>query len=486
MTNIDFSLSKFKLEEELATVLHQSPFDEIWEKTNFSVHLHRPRATQNRTGTLTLPYIEIGELFLNWHSYFQIGGRTIKFRRSSKPPRPDIIKKIRTTPYVQPPKDIQGELDMHIMPVNVASVQFGWLCRDHAISVECEHSCLDSNISFDSERREIRVHVDEINSFAIRSSSIAHLSASAVERALVFELEIPPSYEREGVPVVPNNVFDFLASDRRPPPRTKLSHLPIPDHERVAPFTSLVIRVICASYQDLERFRKQCEADRFRRVEDYEYRIVHRGLFSATAMTTVQWALDELDWPVAFQLEALLRGMAIDYVEAIQLIPEIYETVKSRGKLFTTIAIRNFKDKVKAYFHNEDDDGASFNIVEFFRQTAIQSSDQDNSMSSQPDGSLYESLHVEVTPTTMFLSGPFPERSNRVIRAYDVENQESFLRVSFVDEGGFHIRFDREVDGREFIRSRVGPLLFEGLEVAGRKFDFLAYSQSALKEHSVW
>jgi hypothetical protein len=203
-------------------------------------------------------------------------------------------------------------------------------------------------------------------------------------------------------------------------------------------------------------------------------------------MTTVQWALDELDWPVAFQLEALLRGTAIDYVEAIQLIPEIYETVGSRGKLFTTIAIRNFKDKVKAYFHNEDDDGASFNIVEFFRQTAIQSSDQDNSMSSQPDGSLYESLHVEVTPTTMFLSGPFPERSNRVIRAYDVENQESFLRVSFVDEGGFHIRFDREVDGREFIQSRVGPLLFEGLEVAGRKFDFLAYSQSALKEHSVW
>jgi hypothetical protein len=101
------------------------------------------------------------------------------------------------------------------------------------------------------------------------------------------------------------------------------------------------------------------------------------------------------------------------------------------------------------------------------------------------DGSLYQSFHVDVTPTTMHLDGPFTEQSNRVIRAYP-DHQDYFLRVSFVDEAHLQYRFDHETDGREFITSRVGPPLYNGLKIAGRRFDFLAYSQSALKEHAVW
>jgi RNA-dependent RNA polymerase len=190
--------------------------------------------------------------------------------------------------------------------------------------------------------------------------------------------------------------------------------------------------VVCASAEDLEFFRVFC------RVEDHGYHIVYRDLFSETAMSAVQRSLEELDWPVAFQLESLLRGMAIDYVEANQLIPEIQETIRSKGKLFTANSIRNFKNEVKSHFHHEDEDEASFDIVQLFRQTVTQQSDLDNLVSSRRGDN--ESLHVEVTPTTMFLSGPFPERSNRVIRAYDTENQENFLRVSFVDERGLHIR----------------------------------------------
>ncbi|KAJ7666423.1 hypothetical protein B0H17DRAFT_263860 [Mycena rosella] len=38
--------------------------------------------------------------------------------------------------------------------------------------------------------------------------------------------------------------------------RQRLSYLPISDHERVAPFTSLAIRLICSNRGDLSRFQR--------------------------------------------------------------------------------------------------------------------------------------------------------------------------------------------------------------------------------------
>jgi hypothetical protein len=95
--------------------------------------------------------------------------------------------------------------------------------------------------------------------------------------------------------------------------------------------------------------------------------------------------------------------------------------------------------------------------------------------------SLYES-----SPTTMHLEGPFTEQSNPVNRGYDAKYHTCFLRVSSLDGAHLHYRFDREVNDRKFIQSRLGPHLYDGLNVAGQRLEFLAYSQSALKDHAVW
>lgn len=57
--------------------------------------------------------------------------------------------------------------------------------------------------------------------------------------------------------------------------------------------------------------------------------------------------------------------------------------------------------------------------------------------------------------------------------------------VEFRDED-FAYRWDGDVDGTLFLQRRVGKILHEGFEVAGRKFEFLAYSTSSLREHAVW
>jgi len=166
------------------------------------------------------------------------------------------------------------------------------------------------------------------------------------------------------------------------------------------------------------------------------------------------------------------------------LLPRIKKISDLKGKNYTAKLLKEFCNVASGLWYSDDFNEtieSCFNSVEreFNKQGEITSMIPD-------DGSYYQSLHVIITPTTMFLNGPFPEQSNRVIRRYDNENHENFLRVTFRDENHLQYRFDREVDGPRFIRERVGVFLKNGLTIAGRAFKFLAYSQSALKEHSVW
>lgn len=510
MRNIDYNISKTQIVEKLAEVLHEAngPFSHLWHvDINFHVHVHQnrnPVRLHNGTGVLSLPSIEIGELFLRRHGSerpripISFGRRQAQFLNSTKPPRADVLQQIKLLPFVNPwvkQEQERKKQELDAANVRVKVLQFGWNCRDFAFSVECEERCEGRcAITFDNKRREIRIEMKiqaQKYAIAIAYSSIETVFSHtnfAGEHSLLFILYTPPSYEK-----LPFNMNEYLALqlglhiDLSTLPRQKLSFLPLDDHERVAPFTSLAIRCICGSSSDLQDFRRLCNTAQIHKIDDYtEYAVDKRGLFSSTVMISVQAYLQNLDWIVAFQMESLLRSMAIDFKEALDLIPEVQRLIETRGRDFAAVAIRKFQNKAKALFLDEDD-AVEFNIVRLFRQSVSEVNQEGSLAFFRPsDGSLYESFHVEVTPTTMFLNGPFPEQSNRVLRAYDAENHDSFLRVSFVDEAGLHYRFDRAIDGPEFIKNRVGDLLFNGLKIAGQHFEFLAYSQSSLKEHSVW
>ncbi|EJT98377.1 RdRP-domain-containing protein [Dacryopinax primogenitus] len=90
-----------------------------------------------------------------------------------------------------------------------------------------------------------------------------------------------------------------------------------------------------------------------------------------------------------------------------------------------------------------------------------------------------------VTPTCIHLEGPYLDQSNSVLRAYP-EHQHYFLRLSFASEDHLPLYNDRDVDSRLFVGYRIGTILREGVTLAGRHFEFLAYSLSALRQHSVW
>ncbi|KAF9535863.1 RNA-directed RNA polymerase 2 [Crepidotus variabilis] len=504
MRNIDHNVSTSQVANTLANILHDLPFTNLSPTPfNFHVHLHRhktrPFLQNGGTGTLTLPNFEAGQLFL--HIYqpqnppdrrrpvpaIVVGTRQILFVLSNKPPRQDVLDTVRLLPYQEPRvteerERRQQQLDAGAIPVN--ALQFGWECRDSVFSIECETQCENRcAITFQDERREIRVkiHIDDERYLIIMPfPSVREITAHTylgTEHAIVFSLHNPPSYQKE---------VALGTQGRQARSRERLSYLPIEEHQRLAPYASLGIRVVCRSGRDLREFRRLCETAQLHKLYDYEYPVERRSLFSEHLMLNVRQILRQIDWVIAFQMQGLIWDLAIDLSEATQLLPEIIRVRRERGKLFAAIVIQKFKPHAQ-YFDNEEEGNTSMGILDRFRQVEEDISKQQSLVSPRPtDGSIYDSYHVEVTPTTIHLDGPFPEQSNRVIRAYEIQHQQSFLRVSFVDEAKLQYRYDREVDGSQFIRSRVGSMLFNGLEIAGRHFDFLAYSQSALKEHAVW
>nr|GMD23409.1 probable RNA-dependent RNA polymerase 1 [Ipomoea batatas] len=109
------------------------------------------------------------------------------------------------------------------------------------------------------------------------------------------------------------------------------------------------------------------------------------------------------------------------------------------------------------------------------------------------DNGLVYVRRVLVTPTRVYFSGPEVNQSNRVLRHYfdDIDN---FLRVSFVDEDWEQIHSidlsrrasSPSVTSKTDIYDRILKVLKDGIVIGDKRFEFLAFSSSQLKESSVW
>ncbi|KAI1077496.1 RdRP-domain-containing protein [Whalleya microplaca] len=111
-------------------------------------------------------------------------------------------------------------------------------------------------------------------------------------------------------------------------------------------------------------------------------------------------------------------------------------------------------------------------------------------MSHYPEISLPEHCQwvrkVVVTPTTIYISAPAPEPSNRILRKF-ASYADRFLRVQFTDEllrGRIFPAPDSEQNNALF--NRVFRTLQNGIRVGGRHFQFLAFGNSQFRENGAY
>jgi RNA-dependent RNA polymerase len=117
-----------------------------------------------------------------------------------------------------------------------------------------------------------------------------------------------------------------------------------------------------------------------------------------------------------------------------------------------------------------------------------------NSVSVKLAAGLSWVRRVYVTPTKVYCMGPEVDTSNRVTRHFS-SHADRFMRMSFVDENfeqlqsialsvatraGAQAGVDAE---RSPVYHRILAALKEGFVLGGRKFEFLAFSSSQLREY---
>jgi RNA-dependent RNA polymerase len=105
------------------------------------------------------------------------------------------------------------------------------------------------------------------------------------------------------------------------------------------------------------------------------------------------------------------------------------------------------------------------------------------------EAGLFNVHRLYITPTKVYCHGPEIDMSNRVTRKHG-DKIDNFIRVSFVDEDWESISAGALYSGvgkeRSPVYDRILSVMREGVMLAGKRYEFLAFSSSQLREQSFW
>ena len=489
MENIKFSAETEDVTTKIAEVLQGEEYLELWRPfpVNLRVTLdedYRRSRSNEGTGTLTIAVQSVANQFLEKHGGkrgkgLKICGRKVFFRESRREVEQNILDKLKRTPYVDPRKAAEKQKRIEEAKANqipIRGIEFGWKCRDRVFSCEWEKS-LDSPglLRYDEDGREFRV-VYESKSIALRVAQINERQVySEMDGPLLvifFSLDSAPIFEETITAPQPDS-SSFK--------RTRTSSLDT-DHERVVAHTSLALRLICDPSSSFEAFRTLCGVIPSVTLLGGVPTRKFLQLFSADLEAQFEGWLEQLNFEVAFQLERIVRDTLVNFQEILATKEPVENLVRSQGPEHTARVLRSFHSALKdpkLVTDYKDAPGLLLATAEEYEPEFMEPTNP------TPEGT-FTCFRVSVTPTAMKFNGPLREKSNRVFRRYP-DHHSYFIRVTLEEENRLKLRFDREVDGATFVKKRYGTILREtGLKICGRKYYFLAYSQSSLKDHSVW
>ena len=251
-------------------------------------------------------------------------------------------------------------------------------------------------------------------------------------------------------------------------------------HASIAPYAHH-LRLVLADPDDLLQFEKICH------IVECEPRPIRvpfmdacaKRFFSPRNLSRVQRWLKTMDWKNAFQIESCLRCGLLNTHDLLDTLQKpIEDAIKYYGAESNEF-LRLFAVALKMRQADEDPKDCLKRVRwthRFIKPLRLS------------PGHI-SCRHVIITPSRILLEGPYPMQSNRVIRHYQDHSPvlaERFICVEVRDEDHLAYRWGGDVDGPRFLQRRVGGILRHGFELGGREFEFLAYSISALREHSVW
>lgn len=438
-----------------------------------------------------------------------------------KVPEPQIVFKLKTTPFKSPleEREFQDRLRQSDRQIFLASLEYGDLCREHSRSslapFRPEYQALfhhhrpststdlpESTPTLSHPRDPASIHVDPQSAqiiihrvhrrcddhYIVIQSRTIHRIETWSPSLLIF-LDFPPTFHSKPH-VDPNDSFIsyFQSSQLVKSRQTGFDD----DHRRIIPFASHVIKLNFPSSTAFQSFMVQTSHLARLKLVDLKRPVEQGAVYTASYLGLLEQINARLDLAVSFQLDTLLYNLLLNPPQIIQVSrwitdmePSLAERVLIRlvsdlttGRVEASVELPRRNHQTTSV--SDDQLTRTFNLI----LTKVDSKKTNMFERRDRSGGIFKCRSVTITPTTFILEGPLPEQSNSILRLYDYN--PAFIRVAIRDEGGSNYQHDREVDGRGFLKKRYLPILIHGLDVAGRNFQFLGYSQSALRCHQAW
>lgn len=518
LKGIDRDADIYDIYEGVARVLHgpelYDPNDRRRKgrKPNFEIVPGESPAGRIHNGTALLRVsVDVGRRLFSWlwespnHTILvgaSVGDscRALRVFRTDHKVPPEVKYKLEKVLYIDPSKEKERkeiEDKARQARLRIAKVQFGvWYTRPESnshgrtFSVEHEREFLNQSAAYLSvvyERRLICIDIgqretEEINYLVhVKFSNLRKLGIGfdpTEGPCIIFDLRVPPSFEQESYN---NRAPEGIQRRGRHKTRDRISSLDGP-HAFIAPY-AFQLRVIVRERAELLKFEEICKLVQCQPLPKKVYHVDSCSMrfFRQEFIDNVSDWVKTMDWKCAFQIEGYLRGGRLNTVDLLvdlrNLIEDIIAEYGSKASKF----LGDFSSALRGRDAGETPSAC----LTRFRAENPPAMVKEATLSQ---GHIW-CHHVVITPSRILLEGPFATQSNRVVRRYQQHDPtlvERFVRVEFRDEDHLAYRWDGEVDGTWFLQQRVGTILREGFEIAGRKFEFLAYSSSSLREHAVW
>ncbi|KIX09610.1 uncharacterized protein Z518_00690 [Rhinocladiella mackenziei CBS 650.93] len=195
----------------------------------------------------------------------------------------------------------------------------------------------------------------------------------------------------------------------------------------------------------------------------------------------------QIPFVVKYQLQRLAQNSFLPPRVVLALLPEVANLL-SDGKIPCWVsAIRLlFQQLPFPGVETESGDFQVDTLISLLIKNAAQSDNRDHYEDDSRRSEQMARIHrVTVTPAGIYLYGPDWESKNRVLRKYPA-NHDYFLRVQFCEEDGSQVRFNPDVSNKIIFHDRFKKILNHGIRIGGRRFSFLGFSHSSLRQQSCW
>lgn len=441
MQAIPLAATEEDVHDHLKQILHAAPFKNLWIPgylMNFALRLHSPKIdSPGKTGILSIPDKRIAQRLIALARAQQLPplhSTYIQMFEARNPIHPEEAKRLHEMPYQDPILlRQQAEQERALSSaVYISSLQFGWIDRDGAFSSEWRrsysqgpHTTHPALIKFNATSRVVRIeeHGDILHEVlprpdtyqprhvVIRFSIVEGLSyceRNDTEPSVLFVLNSNPAFEQ-----LPLNIRG-LGSVEASQKRLRCQSMSCQRHEVIVGYTSRAVLVTFSCATDLHMALDMAIVAQLPKHSSISHAPEPRRHFTPDIIHDIEAFVTRLSWPIASKVLGLMQRCNISARELMSLkssILQLQHKYRTNSEIAASMlevfgqAVSKLKVKPGRDFSRR----AGIAVRDCFKVAIVDTGSHHRSSRALWDD-IVSAYHLDVTPTSMQLHGPYPEQ----------------------------------------------------------------------------